>query len=177
MSFITQAQVKNAMECSPDPEMVKLRSDATIIQAVTAVLNATLDIAADFPMTKAQLAYALSNKGAALAGLASTVSNSEGLQQAQFMASQTLKTIGLTKIAGLSPAKATAYITLTMAEKVVSAAGLGSFDKCNMAIASLATTASMGTLICVGTVGIGCFAGALAVAADAFNVYAQCRAK
>ncbi|MBK6511996.1 MAG: hypothetical protein IPG06_22895 [Haliea sp.] len=96
------------------------------------------------------------------------------MEMANFAAGQTLKSIGLLKVAEMTPAKASMYITLTMAERWFPAAGMAELDKCRMAVATLALSTGAGAFVCVGTLGIGCIAGAIAVAADAFNVYGQC---
>lgn len=159
--------------CSND-SVARLAKDAELVTALTAVLNASLEIAAEFPETKGQLALAVAKKGLAVSHVGAVTSQSRSLEMANLAAGQTLKSLGLVKVAGFTPAKASMYITLTMAEKVVSAAGVANLDKCRMAIASLALSTGAGGFVCVGSLGIACIAGAIAVAADAFNVYGQC---
>lgn len=172
------SEVCMLLETSPDRKVSALSKDTALVKALTKVLNATLDIAKDPPKDGASLAKALSTKGLALSGVAATTTGSKELQAANFVGTQTLKTIGLTKVASMTPAKASIYITLTMAEKVVSAAGLAGFSKCRMAVASLSATTGAGALTCFAsgafTMGIGCVAGAIAIAADAFDAYGQC---
>lgn len=178
MQTIAEAETKNMLRISNDPEVRALAHDTAIVKALTGVFTASLEIAEEFPRTKGDIFRALSKKTLSLSEVAEQASSSKGLQVANFMATQSLKTIGLTKLFGMTPGKAGAYLTLTMAEKVVSAAGLAEISKCKMAVASLATTTGSGALVCFSTgaftLGIGCVAGIIAVAADAFNVYGQC---
>lgn len=176
MPAISTSHTRSLLQAHPDGVVSNMAHDAELVTALTAVLNASLDIADEFPQTKTELATAIAKKSVAISGVAASAAGSKNLELANFAASQTLKTIGLTKIAGMTPARASMFITLTMAEKVVSAAGLGQLDKCHMAIATFTVSAGAGSFACVGTLGIGCIAGALAVAADAFNLYAQCSA-
>lgn len=176
MSEVTPVQTRALLKGNPDTRLSSLSRDTALIASLTAVFNASLEIAEEFPQSKAGRASALAKKGLAMSGAAATASGSKNLEVANFAAGQTLKSIGLLKVAGLTPARASMYITLAMAEKVVAAAGMAELDKCRMAIATLALSSGAGAFVCVGTLGIGCIAGAIAVAADAFNVYGQCTA-
>jgi hypothetical protein len=178
MPQFQESEVCLLLETCPDKRTSGLSKDTALVKSLTKVLNATLDIAKDPPKDGTSLAMALSKKGLSMSGVAATATGSKELKAANFVATQTLKTIGLTKLAGMTPAKASIFLTLTMAEKVVSAAGLGDFDKCKMAIASLSVTTGAGAMTCFATgaftVGIGCVAGAIAIAADAFDAYGKC---
>ncbi len=176
MPQVTQDQTRTLLKNSADPKLSTLSNDTALVVSLTAVFNASLDIADSFPKTKSELAGALASKSLAMSGVAATASGSRGLELANFGVGQTLKSIGLLKVAGMTPPRAAMFITLTMADKVVSAAGLGELNKCKMAIATLAVSTGAGAFVCVGSMGIGCIAGAVAVAADAFNVYGQCSA-
>jgi len=173
-----ESEISLLLKTSPDKKTSELSKDTALVKSLTKVLNATLDIAKDPPRDGASLALALSKKGLAMSGVAATATGSKELNAANFVGTQTLKTIGLTKIVGMTPAKASIYLTLAMTEKVVSAAGIAGFDKCKMAIASLSATIGVGTMTCFAsgafTMGIGCVAGAIAIAADAFDAYGQC---
>ena len=176
MPQVTKTQTKDLLKSSSEKKLSSLADDTALVAKLTAVFNASLEIAEEFPQTKGELATAIAKKGLAVSGVAATASGSKGLELTIFAAEQTLKSIGLIKIAGMTPAKASMFITLTMAEKVVSAAGMAELDKCKMAVATLALSTGAGAFVCVGSLGIGCIAGAIAVAADAFNVYGQCTA-
>jgi hypothetical protein len=179
MPQFQEADINLLLKASPDAATAKLAREAALVKSLTAVLNASLQLAADPPRSGGQLALALAKKASAVNGLAATASGSQGLQVGQFMTSQTLKTMGLVKLAGMTPARASVTVTLAMAEKVVGAAGLAGFDKCRMAIASLSATTGVAGMSCFAsgafTMGIGCVVGAIAIAADAFNVYGQCQ--
>lgn len=173
MRSISSSDTNSLLQQSSDRELAKLAEDAEFIKALTKVLNTSLEIAKDFPKDKTSLALALGKKAHSISTLA-TVRADKEVKVANFIAGQVIKSIGLTKLAGMTPARATAYITLNMADKVVSAAGLGKVDKCKMAVASLAVTTGM-AVVGAGT-GIGIAIGAIAIAAEAFNVHAQCQA-
>ena len=178
MDEFTPSEVQLLLITSPDRNVSRLARDTALVKALTKVLNATLDIAKDSPKNGRDLALLAAKKAAAVSGVAEKATGSKELKAANFVAIQTLKTVGLTKIAGMSPAKASIYISLVMAEKVVAAAGMGQFDKCKLALASLSATTGAGALACFSTgaftLGIGCAVGAIAVAADAFDWYGQC---
>lgn len=174
MPEVTVMQTRVLLKRSSQKNVSSLADDTALVSSLTAVLNASLEIAEEFPQTKGELATAIAKKGLAVSGVAATASGSHGLELANFAAGQTLKSIGLLKIAGMTPAKAGVFMTLTMAEKVVSAASLAQLDKCKMAVATLALSTGAGAFVCVGSLGVGCIAGAIAIAGDAFNVYGQC---
>ncbi|MGM9484778.1 hypothetical protein ACS5PN_26525 [Roseateles sp. NT4] len=178
MSQFQESEVRMLLMTCPEKKTSELAKDTALVKSLTKVFNATLEIAKDQPTNGSSLAMALSKKGLAISGVAATATGSEELKAANFVATQTLKTVGLMKLASMTPTKASIYLTIAMTEKVVSAAGLASLDKCKMAIASLSATTGAGALTCFAsgafTMGIGCVAGAIAVAADAFDVYGQC---
>lgn len=183
MSQFQPSDVCSLLENCPDKAASELAKDTALVKSLTKVFNVRLEleIAKDRPRDGASLALTLVKKGHAVSGVAATATGSSGLTMANFAGTQTLKTIGLMKLAGMTPPKASIYLTLTMTEKIVSAAGLGGFDKCNVAIASLSATSGMGAMACFAsgpfTLGIGCVVGVIAVAADAFDAYGQCSAK
>ena len=163
---------------SSKPKVSKLSQDIALVKDLTAILNASLDIAGEAPNSKSRLGLALANKALSVSNLASTATQSKNLEVANFAVGQTLKSLVFLKIVGMTPMRATVYMSLTMAEKVISVAGMGNIDKCKMAIASLTATSGMAGFVCIGTgtftLGIGCIAGALSIASEAFNVYGQC---
>jgi hypothetical protein len=181
MAQFTEYDVRMLLVTSPDANASPMARDTALVKSLVKVFNASLEFAKAPPKGGGELTVALSKKAFALSGVAASATGSKELKVANMMATQTLKSIGLTKIAGMTPAKATAYITIVTAEKIVSAAGLGAIDKCRIAVASLAATTGAGALTCFAsgafTLGIGCVAGAIAVTADAFDVYGQCYAK
>lgn len=178
MPQFLESEICSLLKSCPDKRTSELSKDTALIKSLTKVLNTTLEIAKDQPKGGVPLAAALSKKGLAMSGVAATAAGSKELQAANFVGTQALKTIGLTKLAGMTPAKASIYLTLTMTEKIVSAAGLAGFDKCRMATVSLSATIGVGAMTCFAsgpfTVGIGCAIGAISIAADAFDAYGQC---
>ena len=174
MPAISRAETMAVLQTSPDNKVSNLAKDAALVKALTDVFNATLEIAEEFPQTKGELATLVARKSVSVIDFAAGSTGSKSLEYGSMAASQTLKTIGLLRVASLTPTKAAGYITLSVAEKIVLAAGLAEIDKCKMAITSLGLTMGSSTLVCAGSAGIGCVAGAIAVAADAFNVYGQC---
>lgn len=178
MPQFQESDVRLLLKSSPDRRTADLGTDTALVKSLTRVLNATLEIAHDPPESGGAIAMALSKKALAVSGVASKALGSKELDAVNFVGKQALKTIGLAKLAGMTPVKASVYLTLTMADKVVSAAGIAQMDKCKVAIASLTTTTGTGAWVCFSsgafTLGIGCVAGAIAIAADAFDVYGQC---
>jgi hypothetical protein len=177
MPRIDEAQTRELLRASPDKTVNSWQKDAPLIKSLTKVLNASLDVAADAQKngglaSKQGLALAMAKKSGGMLDTTSKVVGGSGLKAASFVTSQTIDTIGLIKVAGYTPAKATLVITLTMAKKVVGVAGMAQMDKCKTAIASLAVTTGLGVVGC--SIGIGCLIGAISIAADAFDVYAQC---
>lgn len=178
MSQFTESDITLMLLSSKDQQSAQLARDTALVKSLVKVLNVSLEMAKSPPKSAGSLAMSLAKKSAAISGVAEKATNSQGLRTANFVASQALQSMGLTKIVGMSPAKASAHLTIAMANKIVSAAGLGGISKCKMAIASLATSTGAGALTCFATgaltLGVGCVAGAIAVAADAFDMYGQC---
>jgi len=178
MPEFQESEVCALLKSCPDRQTAELSKDIALVKSLTKVLNVTLEVAKDHPQDAGSLAMVLAKKGLAMSGVAAATTGSPGLRAANFVGSQTLKTIGLTKLAGMTPTKASIYLTLAMAEKVVSAAGFAGFDKCRMAVASLSATSGAGAMACFATgaftMGVGCVVGVIAIAADAFDAYGQC---
>ncbi|MEW6639418.1 MAG: hypothetical protein AB1586_02865 [Pseudomonadota bacterium] len=168
MNQISDEQVISMLKSTNNEATKSYAQDTALVKALAKVLNATLKMASD------PTPLAIANKTAAISGLAEKTTGSNSLKAANFVTIQGLKTIGLIKIAGMSPAKASTYVTLVVADKIVAAAGLAQFKKCHVALASLTVTSGMGAFACAGTFGVGCLAGAVAIAADAFDAYGQC---
>lgn len=141
----------------------------------TKTLNSTLKMAADPPRTKGELALALVDKGLSISGMAEEATDSQYVRAANFVGNQMMSSIALTKVAGMTPARTAVFVSLTLAEKVTGAAGYAQFDQCKVAIASLAVTTGL-TVVAAPT-GIGAVVGAVAIAAESFNVIGQCRAR
>jgi hypothetical protein len=186
MENVTELQTQNLLQNSPDEAVSDLAKDTLVVAALAKVLSAAIELAAQFSLPKGEL-FTNTAKTILAASAAKTVvatsrvvekaTGSKGLAVANLLGVEVVKSIGLVKVAGMTPAKAAMYITATVAEKVVAAAKLGTFNKCKMAIASLALSTGTGTLGCVGSLGTVCIIGAIAVAADAFDVIAQCHAE
>ena len=176
MPQIQESEVRLLLKTCPDRKTSELSKDVSLVTSLTKVLVATMEIN---PKDRASFAISLSKKGLALSGVAATATESKELKEANLVATQALKSIGLRKLAGMtSPAKVSIYVTLTVAEKVIGAASMGDVDKCKMAIASVSATFGMGAMTCFAsgafTMGIGCVAGAIATANEIFNYYGQC---
>lgn len=160
-----------ATPASPTPH----RPDPWVLGSqATKYVNATLEMAAEPPRTRGQLALALAKKGMPVLGMAEEVTDSVAFRATNFIGGQMMSSIGLAKVATMTPTRAGVFITLTLAEKVTGAAGFAQLDKCKVAIASLATTTGL-TAVAAPT-GIGAVVGAIAIAAEAFNVVGQCKA-
>ena len=174
-SEITKADTRQLLMCAGDPALARMARDVQLVAALTSVLNVTLEAAREFPHSRTQLAKFALDKAVAVSGVVQLASQSRSLEYANFAAGQTLKTLGLISIAGKTPARAATQLTITMVEKIVAVAGLGNVSKCHFALATLSTSAAGAGLACVGSAGVLCALGAVGVAADAFNAYAQCR--
>lgn len=172
MAQFKESEIELLCKNSPDMQVSELSKQTSLIKSLTEVLNVAIQVQGK------PHALDIAEGAIALSGVAENVSNSKNLSAVNFVSNQAIKTVGLTKIGGFTPARATVYVTLVMAEKIVAAAGFAELDKCKVAIASLAATSGMGAVSCIAagalTLGIGCVAGAIAIAADAFNVYGQC---
>lgn len=177
MPRIDESQTRELLRASSDKLVDSWQKGSPLIKSLTKVMNASLDVAADAQKdggiaSKQGMYLALAKKSSGMLGTNSKAAGGSGLKAASFVTSQVVDTIGLVKIAGYTPAKAIAVITLTMAKKVVGAAGMAQLDKCKTANASLAVTTGLGVIGC--STSIGCVIGAISIAADAFDVYAQC---
>lgn len=176
MPKISAAEVRGLLEKQPDPNVSAMRNDTAVIKCLVDILNASVALAA--VKNRTDLAVGLLDKAVKTGDLAANVSGRQVIRVTSFVASETAQTIGLVALAGMSPARASVAVTFTVADKVVKMAGIAdskTFDKCHVALASLAATAGLGGVACVGTAGLACVTGAIAIASEAFNVYGQCR--
>ena len=151
-----------------------LAKDIGLVVALAKVLNATIELAAQGELSGGKLALGVVKKGLAISKVAEKASGSQAVTATNQVAGQVLKTISLTKVAAMTPTKAAAVISITVAEKVVMAAGMGEFNKCRLALSQLALTT--GATALTAATGIGAIVGSIAIASDLFNLYGQCYA-
>jgi len=171
-------ELRQMMMASPDGKVQSMSGDVAVIKSMLAIFAATLQLAAGDP-TKGNFLDAGAAKAVAVTGLVASTANSNKAKVAEFVGSELLKSIGLRTLAGASPARAGVVVSLTLADKFVTAMGFADknmISECQYAVASLATTTGLVGASCVGTAGLGCFVGALAVAGEILNTYEKCQA-
>jgi len=143
--------------------------------ALAKALNATIELAKDGELSGGKLALGLAKKGMTVSKVAEKAGGGQAVAAGNQVAGQVLKTISLTKLGSMtSPTKAAAVISITVAEKVVMAAGMGEFNKCRLALGQLALTT--GATALTAATGVGAVVGSIAIASDLFNLYGQCYA-
>ena len=76
MPQVTKSQTRDLLKSNPDKKLSSLANDTALIASLTAVFNASLEIAEEFPQSKAELAGAIAKKGLAVSGAAATASGS-----------------------------------------------------------------------------------------------------
>ncbi|NJL99052.1 MAG: hypothetical protein HC924_09670 [Synechococcaceae cyanobacterium SM2_3_2] len=172
MFSLSESETRQILLNTHNPQAIEVANSPKLLKALTGVLVESMKVAEQ--IRNNQSIKPTANQALALSNVYAAQSNSQAAQLANFAASQSLKTLGMSSIFGMTPSKAYAFVSITMAEKVVSAAGLAPFGKCPLAIAALATSTGAGAFGCLGTAGLGCFAAGVAVALDSYNVYQQC---
>ena len=149
--------------------------DIGLAVALAKALNATIELAKDGELSGGKLALGLAKKGMTVSKVAEKAGGGQAVAAGNQVAGQVLKTISLTKLGSMtSPTKAAAVISITVAEKVVMAAGMGEFNKCRLALGQLALTT--GATALTAATGVGAVVGSIAIASDLFNLYGQCYA-
>jgi hypothetical protein len=181
MPQIRETDIHAVMQQSKDPKVSSMASLPATVAAVTRVLNVTLELAAEAPQSKADVAAFAVNKTLAVMDVAAlNKPPNKTVKAAGLVVQVGMATAGMAKIAGAarSPSQVLLVATFATAQKVVLAAGHGEVDRCRIAVMSLAANGGMSAFVCLtagaGTVGVACLVGALGVAADAFSVYDAC---
>lgn len=174
----TAADIQASLRNASDPKAQAFANDMEVVNGVWRILNVSLELMADTvrgggKMTTGGVGGFAVKKTLAVAELAG--GNSEGVKVATFVGGTFVSTLGggLEAMA-MTPGKAGVFITLKVAEKVVSAAGMGQVDKCKAALAALTVSAGLNVFTCVATGGALCILGATAFALEAINTHAQC---
>ena len=183
MGHFTKDDLKTTWRSSADENVRGFAEDAETVTNVYKILNVSLEFMADAAkdggeVSRASAGLFIAKKAVAIASTAAGAKDAaQGIKVATFMGSQFLTTVelGTTALKIASPGRAGVYITLKVAEKVVSAAGMGNVNKCKAALASLTVNAGVSTFTCVATGGALCLLGAASFALEAINTYAQCR--
>lgn len=179
MPAIKKPDIRNALKASPDPRTQALADEIETVNSVWRVLNTSAELIAEAQahggrVSGRDAAMSLGKKAVAVASLGGDARTAAAVKAATMLGGQMLATAEIGKALSLTPGRASAIITLKVAEKVVSAAGLGNVDKCRLALASLTVNAGTGVFTCVATGGALCFLAAAAFALEAFNTSAQC---
>lgn len=168
----TTSDTMMMLKTSPDPKVSGMANDTGLVKSLTAIFNASLEMAEDPAM-------GLARKGVAVAGMAGSATESKALQAVSFAGTSFVETMGLAKLStGTSPGKVGMVVGIAVANKVLAAADLAELDKCKVAAASLGASLAAGGMACFAggafTMGISCAIGAVAVAADALDAYGKC---
>jgi hypothetical protein len=168
----TEEQVVAALKQSDAADLANIPA---VINSLVKVLAASLQCAED-AHTASGATTCLASKAASATTVLGETTGAPLFRAASFVVNQSASSIGLLSISQYtSPAKAATFVTLQMASKIVGVVELAQLDNCKTAIASLLVSTGTGALVCSGTLGIGCFASAIVIAAEGFNVYGQCR--
>lgn len=180
MPVIEKGDVKNALKASGDARAQAFADDVQVLNSIWRVLNTSAELVADAHERRGHVgggsaATSMAKKGLAVAGIAESKDASGIVKVLTFVGGQMVATAELGTALPYSPGKASVFITLKVAEKVVSAAGLGQVDKCKYALAALTVSIGANVFACVGTVGALCILGAASLALEAINAHAQCR--
>lgn len=162
MGVITDGEVRQLLAQSPDWRVQAMSREIKVIKSLTGVLNASVKLA-DAAHDPLKLTLALSEKAVKVTEASASASGAPGLKAAAFVGTQAVKSVGLVKLAGMTPARTGASLTFAVADKVLTAASLAdtrTFTQCQYAVASLAATSGLGVLSCAGSAGVACVAGA-----------------
>ncbi|MCJ2036955.1 hypothetical protein [Methylobacterium sp. J-068] len=185
MGTFTKDDLKNTWKSSSNADAKKFAEDVETVNNVYKILNTSIELMAESVHEKGNISgtsatmFAAKKTLAIGATAAGMKDAGEGIKVATFMGSQFLTTVemGTEAMRLASPGRAGVYISLKVAEKVVSAVGLGNVNKCKAALASLTVNAGVSTFTCVATGGALCILGAASFALEAINTHAQCRAE
>lgn len=168
----TEEQVVAALKKSDAAELAK---NPAVVSSLMKVFAASLQCVEE-AHTASGAATCLASKAASATSVLGETTGAPIFRAGSFVVNQSVSSIGLLSLSQYTnPAKAATFVTLQMASKVVGVVELAQLDNCKTAIASLLVSTGTGALVCSGTLGLGCFASAIVIAAESFNVYGQCR--
>lgn len=171
---ITNGETMTFLTESSDPAHKKMASDIAMVTSLTKIFNTSLSLVEEGNKSPAMFALALTEKGLATSEMAQTATGSKNLQAANFVLGQALKSASMIRLASLSsPGRMGAGAVVIVAEKIVMAAGFAEFNRCGVAVASLAATIAGGVV--TGASGVGLVIAAIAITSDAFTLYGAYR--
>lgn len=172
---MTTTQTVLVLKQAPDPKVQKMAQDAAVVAAMTRIFNASLDIAASSNGTPAGIAMAMSQKGLETAKLAGTLTDSPILNIGSTVISVSMANKALAGLSNASPSKVLTTAGLVTIEKLLTLGGLQNKHKCEIALASLATTT--GLTIAAAPTGIGLVVGVIGVLAQGIEAYGACQVR
>jgi hypothetical protein len=173
---VTEKDVTFVLANADSKDLRDGAKDAALVTSLVKVLNATLDFADEGKMNGGAFALALANKTMATSETMKEATDSRALEIGNQVVGQGLKTVSMASAMSKlsSPGSAVAYAGFATMEKVLMAGGMAGFNKCRTAVLQLSATTAM-TGIAAPT-GVGAVVGAIAIAADLYNVYGACYA-
>lgn len=172
---VTTTQTVLILKQAPDPTVQKMAQDAAVVAALTRIFNASLDIAAASNGTPAGIAMAMSQKGLETVKLAGTVVESPLLNIGSAVISVSMANKALAGLTNASPAKVLTTAGLVTVEKLLTLGGLQNKHKCEIALASLASTT--GLTIAAAPTGLGLVIGVIGVLAQGVDAYGACQGR
>jgi hypothetical protein len=175
----TPANIQASLRNASDPKAQAFANDMEVVNGVWRVLAVTLELLAEVHSnggvaTIGDAKMFVAKKAVAAGGLGA--GDSEAAKRLVF-AGATFISVAETgaEVVKMARGKAVVFVTLKVAEVIVSAAGMGQVDKCKLALIALTVSGGLNVLSCVGTFGGLCILGAASFALEAIEAHAQCK--
>lgn len=160
---------------SPDRKVQEFAKDTAVVAALMRVFNSSLDIAASSNGSPAGIALAMSQKGLETVKLGGVAADSNALNVGTAVVSVSMANKALAGLSNASPGKLLTTAGLVTIEKLLILGGMQNKHKCEIAIASLASTAGL-TIVAAPT-GVGLVVGVIGVLAQGIEAYGACQVR